>query len=145
MLSLDPFLQPSHMGVLGTRTSSVIVSLRSPTCFTPAMTAVGAAPCLDAGIRPHFAICFILFQFTSLSSNQQYHSPFSSVVERGTCTIAQACRGHSFNPGRGHYTSIFFFLVEITPQLFCDLSGRQVKTQTSILENKASPIHCIVQ
>jgi hypothetical protein len=79
MLSLDPFLQPSHMGVLGTRTSSVIVSLRSPTCFTPAMTAVGAAPCLDAGIRPHFAICFILFQFTSLSSNQQYHSPFSSV------------------------------------------------------------------
>ena len=99
----------------GIPTSSVIVSLRSPTYFMLAMTSTAAVLHQDAEKWSLPAMSYIFIQGSPHSSNKQYHSPFSSVVERGTCTIAQACRGHSFNPGRGQSRFTFDLLKGSTP------------------------------
>lgn len=110
MLFLDPFTQAT----MRCSTANVRLLRSFPYVLQRiprlAMTAAAAVSRMNSGIGLHFAICFIWVKTPHLSSNQQYHSPFSSVAERGTCTTAQACRGHSFNPGRGHRTSISIFL-----------------------------------
>jgi hypothetical protein len=110
MLFLDPFTQTT----MRCSTANVRLLRSFPYVLQRiprlAMAAAAAVSRMNSGICLHFEICFILAKTCLPSSNQQYHSPFSSVVERGTCTTAQACRGHSFNPGRGHSTSFFIFL-----------------------------------
>ena len=92
------------------------------------------------------AMSYILTQRRPHSCNKQYHSPFSSVVERGTCTIAQACRGHSFNPGRGQSRFTFDLLKGFTPHArFLVLVGQQRQTRQAIICNRVLQIERIDQ